>query len=708
MPRVRHRWWQIPLLAGVALLGMAQPLVAKEGPKKAKIEVEGLGWLHNRDQRRSLERLLGDQRGELIESNAIEDAAFLLASALQGKGFLKPKIEIEVVRAEGGKSERFVFDTTLTTPLPRPLVAREVTFHVTKGVRYHVSEARISGLHVFPTETARGYFMPGQALYATGEARAYTPARLRRAVEAVQEELQQRGYAEARVRTDDVQIDDKTGKVTLAVEVVEGPRWEVGSLRFVGGEDTGVVIDFGWQFEHRPWTQLWQQDVRERVRHSFYAKGYPEIAVTLARQAGAESEGVKPVEVTATIVPGPHVTVGQVHFEGNERTRGSVVRRRVLAKAGDPLDPISLERSRYRLSRLGVFSSVDLRYQPEDGDVRDPVFILREAPRREANLLVGWGSYEQARAGIEFRQLNVFGLAHQTRIELVQSMKSRRGEFVYSVPDLFGETIDGTARLFGLQREERAFLFQREEYGLAATLKRQLAWQKVEATTGYTYQALRSPENNLATSGVDSVEVKVGSVDLGLTSDFRDNPLRPRRGYRWFLQLEAAGRHLGGETDYQRLEMGGAFHTPWGNTRWIHLGLTHGVITTQGAENDRLLPVNKRFFPGGESSIRGYQQGEAAPRGADGRYVGAKSYLLLNAELEQALTSNWSVVLFGDALGAAVQLSKYPVEEKLYSVGLGLRYQTLIGPIRAEYGRNLNPRVGDPSGTLHLSVGFPF
>jgi len=40
--------------------------------------------------------------------------------------------------------------------------------------------------------------------------------------------------------------------------------------------------------------------------------------------------------------------------------------------------------------------------------------------------------------------------------------------------------------------------------------------------------------------------------------------------------------------------------------------------------------------------------------------------------------------------------------------GLGLRYQTLIGPVRLEYGRNLNPRIDDPAGTLHFSVGFPF
>ena len=153
--------------------------------------------------------------------------------------------------------------------------------------------------------------------------------------------------------------------------------------------------------------------------------------------------------------------------------------------------------------------------------------------------------------------------------------------------------------------------------------------------------------------------------------------------------------------------MGGAYHTGWGRSRWVHLGLTHGVITTLGTD-DRTLPVNKRFFPGGDNSIRGYQRGEAAPRGADGLFVGAKTYALLNLELEQALTPNWSLVAFCDALGAAIALRDYPFQERLYTAGLGVRYQTLIGPLRLEYGRNLNPRAGDPPGTWQLSMGYPF
>lgn len=81
---------------------------------------------------------------------------------------------------------------------------------------------------------------------------------------------------------------------------------------------------------------------------------------------------------------------------------------------------------------------------------------------------------------------------------------------------------------------------------------------------------------------------------------------------------------------------------------------------------------------------------------------------MLNIELEQTVTGPWSLVLFSDTQGTAVEIEEWPGDEVLGTVGLGLRYQSPIGPVRLEYGRNLNPRPLDPSGTLHFSIGFPF
>ncbi len=695
-----ERWVCLALLGSFVAAGA----VAAETPTVG-IEVNGLGWLGNRSQRISLERLLGTERTETLDANALEDAAFLLVSALIEDGYLRPRIEAKVELASG-EERVFELDADLETPLPRPLAARRVEFNVDRGARHRFDEVIFYGLGAMEEESAREYFVGEKVLLARGAARIYSPTRLQRGLDGIEGELRRRGFAHATVEAELVDIDEETGAVDAVIAVNEGVRWEVASLRVDEAGGVKAEIPALANFLGQPWSQYWQQDVAAAVRNHYYRSGYPDVQVALGHEAQPPEGGVRKVDVVVRVNPGEEVRIGEVRFEGAAKTREVVLRRRIRGAPGDRLNPLAMDQSRFRLGRLGVFDRVDLRYEPDEGPVRDPVFMLREGREREVNLLFGYGSYEQLRGGVEWRQFNLFGRAHQSRLLLLQSMKSSRGEYSYTVPELFGESLDGTARIFGLEREEVSFL--RQEFGGNVSLSAPVHRLGVNATVGYTYQALRNRENTLTTSPADDDQVTAASIEVGVVRDRRDNPLRPRAGYRVFAQAETASRYFGGTVDYQRVELGGSYHRTLGAGRWLHAGLSHGLITTFGDSDDSQLPVNKRFFPGGDNSIRGYQVGEAAPRGADGRFLGAKSYLLLNVEVEQAVTAKWSVVGFVDALGTAARLAEYPFEDPLYSVGLGVRYQTLIGPLRAEYGRNLNPRTGDPSGTLLFSIGYPF
>lgn len=686
------------LCVGGLLALFAAPLPA------ARIHVDGAGLLRDRELRRALNRLLEAGARPALDANAVEDAAVILVSAVAEEGFQTPELEIEMELTDGTK-QRFKFDPTFAKPLPRPLEASVVTFRVQRGVRSHIDAVAVEGLTVMPVKKARDLFRNDSTLVASDRTNAYAASRVNRGVAALLAELHQRGYADAQVRAQIVR--ETKGSITLRVEVKEGARWDIAEVKLQHDDAAPPTLPEPKDWVGKPWSPTLEQDLREAVRHAYYREGYPDVGVhvEVAADVVPADPARKEARVIVTIVPGPRVVVGVVRFEGNRITRPRVLHRRVDLTPGVPLNPLALERGRYRISRLGVFEAVDLRYEPADGDTRDPVFALREGPRYETSLLFGYGSYEQLRAGVEYRQMNIRGLAHQSRLELVQSLKSTSGDYTYTVPELFGESLDGTGKLFALQRREVAFL--RQEYGASLTVRRPVRRIGGEATAGYTFQALRTRDNSLSTQATDEKQVNVASLNAGLSSDRRDSPLRPRHGYHWNTQIEAADPKLGGQATYQRYELGGAYHTGWGGGRWVHVGLTHGVITTIGS-NDETLPVNKRFYPGGDNSIRGYQRGEAAPRAADGRFIGAKSHLLFNVEFEQALTPNWSVVAFSDSLGTAVSLRDYPFSERLYSLGLGLRYQTLIGPIRVEYGRNMNPRPADPRGTWQFSLGYPF
>ncbi|MGH7945649.1 MAG: BamA/OMP85 family outer membrane protein, partial [Opitutaceae bacterium] len=603
--------WLLVILALAATVCTVR--AAKSNGGTATLSVDGLGWLRDRELRAALMRLLGTELKETLDANAIEDAAVILTSSLGAEGFQEPEIMIEAT-LEDGTERRFNFDPTFASPLPRPLNAREVRFEVEPGVRHYINAVEFTGLTVMRPKDARSFFRSDTTLFLNARTNAYSPSRVSRAVDALLGELRRRGYAGADVRAT-AEPDDGTGKVTVRVEVREGARWIIGGVLYQRDDDDVVKLPPAEGWASQPWSSTLQEDIREAIRQAYYAEGFPDVGVHVEAESDDTREGGKEAHIVATIVPGPHVTVGQVRLEGNETTRAGVLRRRVTLDPGDPLNVVSLELARYRIARLGVFESVDLRYEPEDGSVRDPVFKVRERPRFETNLLMGYGSYEQVRGGVEHRQMNIFGLAHQSRLELVHSLKSASVEYTYTIPELFGERLDGTVRLFGLQRREVAFL--RQEYGLDLSLKRQLRVIGGEATAGYTFGPQRNRRSALATQATDERQLIVASLNFALTGDRRDNPLRPRRGYHWSARVEAADPSLGGEATYQRYELAGAYHTRWGEGRWIHFGLSHAVLTTFGSDGTK-LPVNVRFYPGGDNSIRGYQRGEAAPRGADG------------------------------------------------------------------------------------------
>ena len=679
---------------------------AKPPPKPATLQISGYGFLGNRELKRILRTLeLAGKKPPFFSASFVEDSALILASKVRRDGYLRPEVQISL-RLAGGSSLEVDDHSLMDNPLPRNVRITAAHFRIRKGILYYFKALHLEGLTIIPVKTARSYFFETDSLLSTKRSRVYTPERLRQGLSSLSDVLEQRGYQDARVQAPDVQQDDHSGAVGVTVNVHEGPKYLIHSIRkeFPGTSLTNLNATVT---PNHPYSREWLQDFTLAIKTNLYRLGYPDTSVEIQTLPVSGTNRPTRKDLLAIVKPGPQVRIGAVEFPGAKRTSPRLLSRAARIKRGDLLDPSRVEQARYRLARLGVFDGVDLKYRSEDEHTRDVLFDLEEGKKINLSLLFGWGSYELLRGGVELEANDLWGLAHHAEVKATQSFKASSGDFTYAVPELVGKDIDLFIHGSGLRREEISFT--RLEYGGDIGLHKYLQNLATDVSTRYSYQILSAMDfsavQEVASEGLTNPAV--GSITTELKRDRRDNPLYPRHGYKVFLTLETATSYIGGDANYQRVELSPSWHHPLGGGLYLSLGLTHSLVDSFGSPADN-LPFNKRFFPGGYDSIRGYQEGEASPRNAAGQLIGAETFTLGTVELEQALTQKWSLVLFSDSLAFATHLDHYPCDTSLFSVGAGVRWRTLIGPVRLEYGRNLNPRPGDPSGTLQFSLGFPF
>ncbi len=692
--------WLVPLGARAA----EAPRIKE--PKPAQLKVSGYGLLGDRVLKRMLLTVeVSKKRPEYFGATFIEDSALLLGARIRREGYLEPSIVIRLTLADGGRLETTAH-ALVNNPLPRPLLIKKAVFKIHKGVLYHYRELNFTGLETVSKKQARSFFMEVNTLFHPKSTRVYTPDKLDQGLSSLTATLERQGYQEVTAKVVELRRDDVTGAVSVRIRIQQGLKFIVHSVKEeLFYPEAPEPAKTRTVFPNEPYSKFWAEDFSLSLKTNAYQQGYPDVIVELRTLRRQPEEGRVLLDLLASVKTGPKVWIGRVEFEGEQRTRKGLMSRRVRIARGELLDPSRVEEGRYRLLALGIFDKVDLRYQDVNEHTRDVIYDVKEGKALSVSLLAGWGSYELLRGGVIVGENNILGLGHHAEVKAVQSFKSSSGDFRYTVPEAVGDDIDLFLLGSGLRREEVDFT--RLEYGGGLGAHKYFAESATDASLVYNYQILNALNTYPEVASEGLTNPAVGSISADVKFDRRDSPLYPRSGYKLFATVESATKDLGGDANYERVELSPAWYHPLGGGCYLSLGVSHGVDVSFGSATNN-LPFDKRFFPGGPDSIRGYQQDQASPRNALGQTVGAETYTLGTVQLEQALTPRWSLILFSDSLGFAHSVDHWPFDTGLFSVGGGIWWRTPIGPVRLEYGHNLNPRVGDPSGTIQFSLGFPF
>jgi outer membrane translocation and assembly module TamA len=127
------------------------------------------------------------------------------------------------------------------------------------------------------------------------------------------------------------------------------------------------------------------------------------------------------------------------------------------------------------------------------------------------------------------------------------------------------------------------------------------------------------------------------------------------------------------------------------------------------------LPAGRRFFAGGSTSVRGFQQdrlGVPEVLNAAGLSNGGNGLVIMNGEVRTRVFSTVSLVGFVDSGNVFRRIGDIRPGDFRSSAGLGIRYRSPLGPIRMDFGFKLDRRFvagkRERGWEFHLSIGEAF
>lgn len=732
-----------------ALFLLLAPCVASAGALfgligDPNVTVSGFGWLADLYLERSLEILDDDnaEQRETYDAIYLEDAVWILAGEIKQRGYLEPEIDVTLLQEDEVVFESVWSNGDLDPNAPPGISGDEVNFGIRAGKLFYFDQLTINGLPADFPGPAASYFYATDQLWVSEKDRYFTEGRFQAGLGRIVSSLKDLGYREAEVAKRSFEVDSATGKVSAEATIKPGPIYytDLMLVRIHQPEGAGdadlaeiaapsnavrlenaveetqeeaepkgkpddVVKEEENAFIERRLQPDWVGDATRRIRQEYYAKGHPEVHVEVDFEVIEEDAERVFGKVILQVYPGPHATLHDVRYTGGEDIAPWLLEQQAAAKPGEPLNRNAVEEGRSRLSKLGVFRRVQIDYEQVEPGQWDVIYELTPKGTTNLDLIFGVGSFDIIRAGFELEQNNLWGLAHRANLRAIQSFKATYLDLEYYVPQLGGADLDFFSTLNYLRRQE--LTFDREEWGASAGIQHFFSAINVNGSINYTLGNVKATNRDFIVPP-GPLEARIGSMGFKLVQSELDNPVFPTDGYNWYLDGEFARPFFGGNVSYNSFELGGAYHVPVSDIGLIlHLGFKHGVIFTDGEAAEQ-IPVNRRFFLGGENTVRGYKRDEASPVNLYGSQIGAVSYMLWQGELEQRINETFSVVAFVDTVGNAAFISEYPFDEILISVGAGISIRTIVGPLRFEYGYNVKKREIDPDGRFQVGLGFPF
>lgn len=575
------------------------------------------------------------------------------------------------------------------------------------GTRYHVGDIEIEGESTVPKEDLVAYVTRQTAERERGKPKAlpFVKADIEEGVSLVKRRLQADGYLRAEVSPPVYEPDGAAGRMRVSLSIQPGQQYRFGEITLLGelGNLREEALKQAEALRGLPYNAVNLENLRKNLQGRYESEGHFLARVEALADPEAHPGGTVPA--TLSVAPGPLFTVAGVEVEPGVSEGGRRVATAVFGAAANQVyTPDSLDLLNRRALDTGVFSRLDVEPVVTGPDTLTLRVKGEEAPPRTVGFYGGFETFRGPILGAEWRHVNFQDTGNALSFRLEGAARGLDGGAQWQNPAFLGSPFALSTDLFA-----QTFTFAdytRYSAGLRGTLTRRFT-RRVSTDVFASISLNESESDTLNDLELGPDSYQIATAGGRVTFDFRDSPLVPRRGWMSSAAVEGFFSAGGSDVSFVRTDLAAAYYRPLTGKWRFALGAKSSAISGVGDFTD--LPIDLRVFNGGANSVRGYPEREMGPMAGD-TPLGGTMATVFNLELSREILSNLEIAAFTDVGSLSQEESSvFAMPEKWrYSVGLGMRYNLPIGPLRVDCGVNPERKDGDPWGAVHVTFGFAF
>lgn len=615
---------------------------------------------------------------ENFRDEMLEESVSNLKALYQRKGFLNP--QIAPVISEDSENIN-------------------LSFYIFEGKKVKIRSIKFSGITLSEKNL--------KEIITTKEGEFLNPEVLSLDRDIIHEFYNALGYLKVEVNEPVSKIEDSEAEILINIK--EGTQTIIEDISIEGNRvlsEQSIKASILPLKKGSPYNEVDLSDARYRVLDLCTSLGLLDADVTIKREFGERG-----VRVTFVIKEGEPTYFGKTIIKGNKKTNNIVIERELLHREGKPFDYSLLTKERQKLYRLGLFTEVDIEPLDRYDSKKDIIMTLKEGNAGAIEFGIGYGDYEKYRGFLDVSYRNLFGMNRQGSLRVELSSLEERVILNYYEPWFLSRSLPLRVLALREDRKEKnidtgEIRYRLTRHTLSGGIEKNLT-DLLKGELYYEFSVVKTfdVKPDVILSREDTGTLAISAIRPGLIYDTRDNPFDPKSGILAGLTIKAASGLLLSETDFIKVMMNASFYKEVTRRSILALSLRAGIA--QGFGSTRDLPLVERFFVGGRNTVRGYEQDMLGPKGSDGTPTGGNAFLVTNLELRNYIGKGFSVVTFIDGGNVWHKLNDMNLSLK-YTAGIGLRYNTPVGPLRIDYGHKLMKERGESTGEVHFSIGHAF